>query len=702
MAQAENRGLLAVDPAELLRDNPAAFIVNRESYELIGAHFSPQRFDHPQVTRVATFSATGEEAVRLFIVDGNTRTKFVNDHRQEIQKAHPDFAFQPRDVTESLIRNPKIVYPEERTQGQNKLTMLQYLRAVVPPTVEHSQIAPDRIAAHLINGWDNMVGAELSEKFSAIAALSFLQSPRVPIATDALLRQELSRQREIMSGETREERTRLDKALMEMASIIRQTKLLKEHVAESAFILVASGSPTIGGERTTYKQIYGLLHTPVVEARLADLNISQREQARAQLGQLLGEAFSRFAATPNRDQIINGVLIQALRDPKLNLDQARQVLSAERPGEIYDQIRQDINSGKLKEAYLRSTRKTEISELEAALVDNLGRKTHLDEREFATLVRSIDQAADTIAQAQRARTQLSQQREELLGSGVKPQTFADALIDIDKAQGALTSANSAQTVSMRARELRVALETVNNKITREVGMQRTGQLVDEVYGDRLQNGHGAIVRGRIIAFIASEFNKIDSSNEALVRQRINQLSGLSEELQTEVITGVRRLQSALAIQNQRLQTPAEQPRVTPRRQFVEPPVQGLTGARPLETPPPAVPIVPEVDQDQVVLDRQAREERRKALNLQRLTDAMTSFTRILNTLDLEGTELSEPAKQQMDQLLKMVGKLRFDHPDIVRVLERDYPRLQEEIRRSRSLQVQQEAADTYNSTRTQI
>lgn len=80
----ETVNLIEVDPAILMKENPAALIVNNESYARMESYFSPVQLDPPQVCRVATFSADNDEVVRLFVIDGMTRTKFADDHRNLI------------------------------------------------------------------------------------------------------------------------------------------------------------------------------------------------------------------------------------------------------------------------------------------------------------------------------------------------------------------------------------------------------------------------------------------------------------------------------------------------------------------------------------------------------------------------------------------------------------------------------------------
>lgn len=113
----ERRTLLWVDPTGLMRDNPAALIVNQESYERLEAHFSLEEFDAPQAVSVRMYSSEHGEVVRLLVKDGLTRTKFAHDHKGKPPIDYPSFDFTlipVRDVTSSVLRNQKIVPLSER------------------------------------------------------------------------------------------------------------------------------------------------------------------------------------------------------------------------------------------------------------------------------------------------------------------------------------------------------------------------------------------------------------------------------------------------------------------------------------------------------------------------------------------------------------------------------------------------------------
>lgn len=681
-----------------MRDNPAALIVNPESYDQISSRFDPIRFDIPQVARVRTFSATREEAIKIFLIDGNTRTKYVNDHREDIGRDFPRFKFQVRDVTVSLLDNPKIVASDRRIPGRQYLELDEWLRAVIPPTVEHSRIAPDRIAAYLINGWDNMVGPELAGKFSAIAALSLLKNQRVPIATDTMFSQYLSRQDEIMADENQEERRKLEGALLQMVAIIRQTRLLREHIAESAFILVAAGSSAIGGEREALKQIYGLLHLPTVEQKLGD-GVGKREQLRQELGTLLAEAFKRFINTPNREQIIN-VLGQAVRDPQLTFEEARDILTAANSTETYDFIRQGLNARKLERTYLGAQKRQQLTEEEAVLVANLGRKTYLDERSLSAIVRSIAAASQALNQAHNYRSSVLGRREQLQNSGARPQTIDEALAATDRFLETVFSTNTQQALLAKVSDFQTGIAEVEKKITRELAIHKASQIADAVYGYRLQNGQGALIRARIALYLATEFGKIDSSNEVQVKAKVGQLASLDEDLHTKVITGEIRLHTALNAQQARKKQSTSVLQSTPvpaQPQIPSHDVRPIDVAKRLGIQPPVSPIIEEYE----LHDKGALEERRKRLNNERLQQAARSFINIFEGIDLDQSEVATETCEVIEEMLQKVGKVIFSHPDVVRIIKEN-PKLLEELKRAREGRHYKERTDTDRDARTQI
>ncbi|GEM_PF-6737990 len=688
--------LLTLDPTELMRDNPAALIVNKESYDRMSAHFSPEeQLDPPQVVWVQAYSSEHGEVLRLFVLDGLTRTKYINDHQEEIKKKHPNFVFQVRNVTNSVLENPLIVPPSEKQKGQIGLTMTQYLRAVVPPTIEHSEIATDRIAAHLINGWEQMIGKDISEKFSALAALSFIANPKIPTATNEMLTKFLSTQPEIMSKETVSEREILQKSILELVSIIRESKLFKEQVAKSAFILVGSASPVIGGQKETINQIYGLMHLPTIEKKLNDAfpNIAEREEARKQLGLLASDIFAKFAKEPNGEQTIDD-LQESLKNNLLSYDQILEVFTSPSPSEDYLGIRQGINRERLKKFYLETKGKKQLTSYEDELINQFGTRTYLDDRELPSLNRAIANSVNSLLIADNFRGYVEKQRANLIEKGVKADTLSKAILKIAEIRKNIFS-SSPQTLSARINELNNEIENVRHEISFQLKTHQIGQIVDEIYGEKLKSAeYGLQIRREIVGYI----RKADLKELMQIRKRLHDLKSLTEDLQSKVLSGDMTIAYALQEQKKRTIIEPEIQKTIERSILIENDVLTETSdvIHPIETKREEKPTV--------IIDRQkeerikAEKERRRIIN-ERLGEDLQSSLKTLSELSPKPDEIAEDTKTKAKEVLNKWGRLLFDHPDIARAIE-DYPGLLREVSRLRSIIVQREQEEIEKDNRT--
>lgn len=712
----ENGNIRVANPADLMRENPAALIVNKESYGRMAAHFSTDQFDPPQVVRVATFSSEHGEVVRDFVLDGMTRTKFVADNRETIARANPGFEFVVRDVTASALQNVTIVPTEERVNGRQTLTMLQYLRAVIPPTVEHSQIAPDRIAAHLINGWDNMVGEELARKYSALAALSLLGNQRINIATDDGLKRDLDRQQRLMAGETIQERANLQRSLLEMAAVIRQTRLNRQEVARSAFMLVGADSPVIGGATEARKQIYGLLYTPEVDRKLeaAFSNISEREQMRDQLGRFISDSFRKIGIARNAEELIS-VLGMALRDGNLNFGQIIGVFDSPDPIRQYDQVREDMNADKLAKAYKTTQRVQEPNAIEAALIEQLGRKTILVDADIQGLTRSIKAAANVTQRAEEFKLQLTTQRDQLMATGVRSQTIDEALPNIALAQAEITGVRSLEALSRANQRLANAMEETSRRINTQVSIHRVGGMVDQIAGDKLKEGYGPQVRTDIVGLVIGEFRAVNNDNQSQVRQRVRELASLDHELLLKVKDGDIRL--VVALQRQRDKNIPAQPALPPV--ITSAPSTETQSPQPLITPPQgfgrtrfdagtyaipprveaAIPDSQTSRPEEVVIDQATLDEQRKQNNREKLQRLLQNMSLGLRDIDLEHSDITDAEQRPIDEVVRILGKIGYDHPDVPRIVKA-YPKTLEEIQGLRAAQVAKDREEVDRDTRT--
>lgn len=749
----ENGNTRIANPAELMRDNPAALIVNKETYDRMTAHFAPDQFDLPQVVKVSTFSSEHGEVIKDFVVDGMTRTRFVYDHKDNPNVIPTTFRFRVRDVTASTLENTKIVPVEEKVEGQQALTMLQYLRAVVPPTIEHSQIAPDRISAHLINGWDNMVGPELARKYSALAALSLLGNQAINIATDEGLRRDLSRQQRLMAEETIEERVRLQEKLVEMGSVIRQTRIPRRELAQSAFMLVGTESPVIGGEIEARRQIFGYLHMPEVDRKLtaAFPNIGEREQMRDQLGQFISESFKRIGRAPNRQEAIN-VLGEALRNPQFNFNNALDVFTAENPVERYPQVQREVNRDRLVRVYMSSHSIQNLSAVESELVGRLGNVPNLSDAEIQGLTSEIKSAETILRRAVTFRTQITEQRDRYLEQGISERILDEAISQVQAAQEAVNNPNNVRSLRTNNGRLINTIDEATRKINNLITVRRIGGTVDEVTGDKLKEGYGPSVRRDIVELVFGEFKEITPRNQEEIQRRIEQLSSLDHDLFLRVRDSDMRLSTALQRQqelNRRRaaqQTPTTPPttppveakptppvRPTPKpspvrppvrlvqppvRSPVQPPVEStptalppdaidrtpvapvdiVTSAPPSSVEPTVIPVQPIEPEDTV--DIRQREEQRKQINREKYNRALSNFYRSLNDIDLAPQDITDTEREGTNVVVRHLGKLVYEWPDAARILREDYRRLLEENRRLLEELLDRQREDADRGTRT--
>lgn len=669
------KGIVPADPTEIMRENPAALIVNKESYDRMGAHFSPVQFDPPQVVMVQAFDSQHGNVTKPFVLDGMTRTKFVADNAAEIEKAHPGFKFHYRNVTTSAVQNPSIVLKSERVSNQTALSMVQYLRAIIPPTVEHTQIASDRIAAHLINGWENMVGHDIAQKYSALAALSLLGLYTINIATDDALQKDLSRQ-VLMAEETPEDRAKLQDGLLQMGQIIRQTRLVRAEITRAAFMLVASQSEVIGGEEEARKQVYGLLHTAEVDRKLAEAfeSSSQREQQRDKLSKLVFEAFAKAKEKPNASEI-NGTIETTLRDGVLSFEHMIQILADEDPVTKYDNAREEINFDILKNAYSRVAGTDKLTEAEAVLVESFGRKRRLSQPEVTQAVSLIKDARLTITSATQIVQNFADGREQYIAQGARDDFIDGTIAQVETIIEAIKGATTTQTLSRKTQELLEIAREANRKLNSQIATSRVGALVDEYSAEKATQDTYGRLREEIVMLVLGEFRTLDPQNQTAIVTRVRDYLSLEPDMFAAVRRGEIRLATALTrqIERRREQRPAPpagpeaQPSApsAPIRPY-HPPVEVPTGRRLRVSP------------DELEAERQRREETRLRLNREKLHTLVASTLRGVREIDLSNDDLSPQDQAVIDELIRELGKLAYKHPDTPRVMRVSYPQLQQE------------------------
>lgn len=698
--------LIRIDPVELMRDNPAALIVNEESYQGMNTRFIIGKNDPPKVVRIISYSSEHGEVIRLFVEDGMTRTKFHADHKGQRRPEYPDYSFDTMlvaDVTDDEIENTRVVRPEEyeETKKRGALTMVQYLRSIIPPTVEHAKIAPDRIAAHLINAWDNMTG-EISNRYSALAALSLLSSPEAPIGNNTLLLRYLDKQPELMVGETLEERNKLKKALLDIAEVITQSTLVKQHVAESAFVLVSAQSPVIGGETEARRQIYGLLHTPSIERNLQRSfhELSVREQKRDELDKVVTKAFNGIKGKPNNQQIIESIG-EALRDNLLDYADLLKVVTSETPDITYAHIKRRVNVNRLSEAYKAIIGGSEGSENEQKLIANLGGVTYLPS-ELDLVTTAIQDAQVALTATTSLRIRLETERDALLTIGLKVEEIDQIIAETIRLSNWVLSTERVQTLNNRVRGKGGLQETINRamrNIEDRTLRFEIGQLADEVFTQELQTVSGGQIRGGLANYILriasdpGDPHRVDPKNKTQIKVRLTTLKELDKDIREKVISGEWRYVKALREQDGR------------RKQTIDPQQDQVTSQPDLAisiiTPSPIDVVEPQVIETVESADRQTVENIRKTKGNQTVRDLLEASSPILRQVDVDPTEIEDSTREIIDVFLREIGRIRFGHPDLVRGFG-DTERLRNENQRLRQLLAQRELSDNIRDSQTRI
>lgn len=673
-----------VDPEKLMRDNPAALIVNTDTYASMEAHFSEARFleSHPEAAWVEIYTPQGITEI-LLETDGLTRTKFARDHKGKVLPEAPNVRFdqiQVFNITAELLQDPRIVPPEERRPGQRALTMEQFLRAVIKPTIAHQEIAPDRIAGHLMNAWVGWVGPDLAERFPAVSALSFLADSRTSKATDDELRKTLARQDKIVVDEQREERDRLNKGLRSMAAIIRESKLQWGDVEQAAYFLVGSGSDVIGGSVETRNQIHGLLRSGAFERKLAR-EYTQRgpaENIRLECAGALEEAFKRFADRSQDSERCLQEIRRAVDDESLTIGQTVQIVTSAAPDQEHFTIIRDKNRETLRIRYLVAAKKQNLTPTEQLLIGNLGGQTFPLESKIPSMVADIQFTVALVRQSQDWQEQLQRETDELVVRGVNEATINRAVSQMAQRQQALLTANSLGVLPDRIKQLQNTIAEFRETIAREILEHEVGIVVDKVFEQELKTSKDPQLRKRII-WAATHAEDVNATDSAAVIRWVRELKRLDQDLRTEVTAGHFRLDRAVRLQRNK-KVEVDTPRIDIRPAEAVAPSQDTSAVKIT----PQLPVV-EPSQFQVSVSQEEIRRRRVEANVRRLNTEIVEphfipAIRLLATLDLDPKDVPPYLKKFLGEAETAIERLRTGHPDVVRVMDEDYPHLIEKVK----------------------
>ncbi|OGM33469.1 hypothetical protein A2803_04715 [Candidatus Woesebacteria bacterium RIFCSPHIGHO2_01_FULL_44_21] len=622
----EHKEIIHIPVEELAKDNPQIETPNPTSYDDMVTSFAPGLFDSIKVARV-DFVEQGQMVSRWGIVDGNSKTKFAYDHGKE----HGITELECYDATQELLRNPRIA--DRPGIKKNSLSINEYLRAVIPPTREHRDIAARRIAGHITQGWDGLVGQDISREFTASAALSLLNDPRISTSTEFLLARSISKLDTIISNETEEKRQIIQQALVEMNYILQESQLRPGAVYKEIFILVASKDPMIGGAKQALHQMHGVLNLPAFQSKLDELgqrDIATQKITQDKLANLALETMSRLEKGNQDPSLIPTILL----DQNLTLEETSEVISSEQVAIRYDEVRQAKRRKDITQSYSELKGSASISDLELELISRFS-EINLKREQFKDVAKVIHKTSTTVNNVTNLLLHIESEQDSLTERGVK-QTTLDKVGEVlsDNLQN-LAASQSHHQLRLRENELNTAYQESLEAIQRDRVIVKTQAQIDSLIRPRLANSFRPEVTAALekrtflylMAHTGEEINNI-----------VPQLIDLDIDLLVRVVDGSVTLQHAKNLQN------------------------GRNSEWPLPTELPRKEIPAEIAEIQ---------------NL-KLSEALNNLIDVMQFIELNPDYLTVENKEKGWQTIVALVKIVHGHPDAKRMIE-DYDSLLKKV-----------------------
>jgi len=371
----------------LVQLNPLTELLNPVSYETNfgagGKKFQPNSFDSIQVVWVQVTPGRKE----LLIKDGNHRASVVDENFDEIRSKYPNFQVVVRDVTSDHLEDkqpnspPKPApIPEELVINASAyeyppaITTRQYMAITVDAMKLQKEILPLRVAALVMKRWNNIVGDELEEKFSGLAALTYLENPDIAHASEEDLDAYLKKQPQFFSGDTSQERIKLRNGLMTMASVIKDHGVAPSEAANSAFVILSMQGEGIGGPDAVKKQIAGILHLPVVLKKLQTGYGTGRELSGgiAYLTNRIAQALGTKKDPESVNREIRPIY-SALVDPSFSFSDFTTILKTEpkKRQNALESIHTKIRIERFTQKYKQVTKSTKLSIFEESCIRDI-------------------------------------------------------------------------------------------------------------------------------------------------------------------------------------------------------------------------------------------------------------------------------------------------------------------------------------------
>lgn len=311
----------------LVSNNKTTMILNKVLYEeRFGEHgigFDLNQCDPIRVVDVRLHNGK----IIQFIEDGNHRA--IAGLHWGSENKQPDEPYLPvRNVTSNYNSGP--------------LTPEQYIETIINPTKAHTEIAPERMSYTLLTQWEQMVGPEIAQKFSGIAAL---QKKRYTPA--------------YFHGSTPDEQRLLKEKLTVLQEIIKKTGYSSDEVFKKAVTLISTRTKASALDNDqVIQQLEGLFYHPSIYPKL--LRGSADEPASktvlSSLAMRLLKAFSRFSLSDDGTDTIKKssereAILEILFDKQTSITDVESLIIMQSPQRVFKDWKKEQTRKNLEQAY---------------------------------------------------------------------------------------------------------------------------------------------------------------------------------------------------------------------------------------------------------------------------------------------------------------------------------------------------------------
>ncbi len=427
----------------IIADNRTTLILNTKSFR---GHFSSDgsSFDpdlcHP-IRLVDVLQYDG--SIIKGIQDGNHRSIAGEIYGKRLD---PDIPYLPtQNVTKQFSDKP--LSPEH------------FMDVLIEPTKQQAEIAPERMAYITLSQWEQMVGPDIANKFSFLAALT-----------------DTARVEPYFVGSTPAEQKIVQKKLTALQDIIKKADYSPQEMRKEILLLMSQqGTDAVLEKRLLDQQIRGLMFLPSFNNKLTQAfgHDQHEELATGQEKTIQEVARSLARFTKKRENLEREKIYELLTKPSHPFRETIAIINAPSPksAETHARIQKQVE--KTKAAYqAKLPPGAEISSNANGLLYKFRERTETPETIAATVakVTKILERADTIL----ATLPVCPQRTEIENkrTSVKKHSTYDTIGSLaDFLQGAINAAgavNSNDEVTNQEDPRIRILEADNTRLTKQV------------------------------------------------------------------------------------------------------------------------------------------------------------------------------------------------------------------------------------------